>query len=207
MEVALGGFAISLGGITAALGGAAVLFFLILILVLAMLAVCGCLVNGAMYFFTALPTYQIAKRRKNHFAWIAWIPGLYAFVHGMLADSYREKVQQKTTRFFWMMLLSYAVSWVFMGLFWLFYPILLLGTAVPLLGILLWIIAAIPLGIATALGTFWMVIRYIALFDVYRSCQQKNAVLYLVLSILVMPCEPVFLMLCRKDDLDTPADE
>lgn len=207
MEVALGGFMISLGGITAALGGAAMLFFLLLILVVVVLAVFGCLVNTAMYFFTALPTYQIAKRRKNHFAWIAWIPGLYAFVHGMLADSYREKTQQKTTRFFWMMLISYAVSWVFMGLFWLFYPILLFGTAVPLLGILLWIIAAIPLGIATSLSTFWMVLRYIALFDIYRSCQPRNAVLYLVLSILLMPCEPVFLMLCYKDDLGMPSNE
>ena len=78
MEVALGGFMISLGGITAALGGAAMLFFLLLILVVVVLAVFGCLVNTAMYFFTALPTYQIAKRRKNHFAWIS-ISFLFSF--------------------------------------------------------------------------------------------------------------------------------
>ena len=48
------------------------------------------------------------------------------------------------------------------------------------------------------------VIRYMALYDVYRSLDPANAVLYLVLSILFSPTEPFFLFFNRDKDLGMP---
>ena len=48
------------------------------------------------------------------------------------------------------------------------------------------------------------VIRYMALYDVYRSLDPGNAVLYLVLSILFSPTEPFFLFFNREKDLGMP---
>ena len=43
-----------------------------------------------------------------------------------------------------------------------------------------------------------------ALYDVYRSMDPNNAVLYLVLSILFRPTEPFFLFFNREKDLGMP---
>jgi hypothetical protein len=64
----------------------------------------------------------------------------------------------------------------------------LLGLALPLL----------------AVTVALCVIRYMALYDVYRSLDPNNAVLYLVLSILFSPTEPFFLFFNREKDLGMP---
>ena len=48
------------------------------------------------------------------------------------------------------------------------------------------------------------VIRYMALYDIFRSLDPGNAVLYLVLSILFSPTEPFFLFFNREKDLGMP---
>ena len=50
------------------------------------------------------------------------------------------------------------------------------------------------------------VVTYIALYDVYRSCDPDRATLYLVLSILLGPAQAVCLFLCRNkhDGIDMP---
>jgi hypothetical protein len=50
----------------------------------------------------------------------------------------------------------------------------------------------------------YLVIRYMALYDVYRSVDPGNSVLYLVLSILFSPTEPFFLFFNREKDLGMP---
>ena len=55
-----------------------------------------------------------------------------------------------------------------------------------------------------AIAITFCVIRYMALFDIYRSMDPGNAVLYLVLSILFSPTEPFFLFFNREKDLGMP---
>ena len=70
-----------------------------------------------------------------------------------------------------------------------------IGPALTLLG----------LGLPFAAVTIALcVIRYMALYDVYRSMDPANAVLYLVLSILFSPTEPFFLFFNREKDLGMP---
>ena len=44
------------------------------------------------------------------------------------------------------------------------------------------------------------VFYYMALYDLYRSCDPYNAKIFLVLSILFSFSMPIFLMICRKQD-------
>ena len=71
----------------------------------------------------------------------------------------------------------------------------MIGMVIALLGLILPFVAEI---IASC------VIRYMALYDVYRSLDPANAVLYLVLSILFSPTEPFFLFFNRDKDLGMP---
>jgi len=49
-----------------------------------------------------------------------------------------------------------------------------------------------------------MVIRYIAMYDLYTSCNPQNNVLFLVLSIFFTVTEPFFLFFIRNKDEGMP---
>ena len=72
------------------------------------------------------------------------------------------------------------------------------AVAAPVLGIL-----GLTLPLA-AVSIAYLVIRFMALYDVYRSVDPGNSVLYLVLSILFSPTEPFFLFFNRDKDLGMP---
>ena len=46
----------------------------------------------------------------------------------------------------------------------------------------------------------YAVFYYIALYDLYRSCDPFNAKIFLLLSILIGITVPIFMMICRKQD-------
>ena len=60
---------------------------------------------------------------------------------------------------------------------------------------------ALPLAVAAVAAA---VIRFIALYDVFRSLDPDNAVLFLVLSILFGITEPFFLFFNRDKDAGMP---
>ena len=49
-----------------------------------------------------------------------------------------------------------------------------------------------------------MVIRYMAMYDIYNSCSPQNSVVFLVLSILFSITEPFFLFFTRNKDDGMP---
>ena len=49
-----------------------------------------------------------------------------------------------------------------------------------------------------------MVFGFIALHDIYKSCDPRNATLFLVLSILIGYAQPVCLFVCRNKDFGMP---
>ena len=49
-----------------------------------------------------------------------------------------------------------------------------------------------------------IVYQYLAVYDLFCSCEPNNAVLFLVLSILFGFLEPIFLLIGRKKDLGMP---
>lgn len=63
------------------------------------------------------------------------------------------------------------------------------------------LVCLIPL-VAVAIAV--MVIRYIAMYDLYTSCNPQNNVLFLVLSIFFTVTEPFFLLFIRNKDEGMP---
>ena len=165
----------------------------------------------AAYVLTAIAIYTISVRRGLSKPWLAWIPVINCWLLGSLSDQYQYIVKGKnTSRRKWLLALNLVIAGltlavgilaaiavagaIFTG------PGFEMGKAVvgPVIGILGLVLplAAAAMGIA--------VIRYMALYDVYRSLDPSNAVLFLVLSILFSPTEPFFLFFNREKDLGMP---
>lgn len=182
------------------------------------------LISVAVYVFTALALYTMAKRRGIHNPWLAWIPFANVWLLGCISDQYRS-VARGETKYRRRVLLFTDIACnviavvVLVLLFGMLFQMLsfsmgdlenldhmseamaqeLLGAIMgPAVGMVLLALVVVPVAIVYA------VFYYIALHDIYKSCDPGNATLYLVLSILISYTQPVFLFLCRNKDGGMP---
>lgn len=160
----------------------------------------------AAYILTALAIYRISCRRGLNNPWLAWIPVVNCWLLGSLSDQYQYVVKgENKSKRKWLIVLNILKSVlmtlvvilavVTAGSLFADHPSEVIGLVVALLGLV------VPLAAVTIA---LCVIRYMALYDVYRSLDPANAVLYLVLSILFSPTEPFFLFFNREKDLGMP---
>ena len=160
----------------------------------------------AAYILTAMAIYTISRRRGLTNAWLAWIPVANVWLLGSLSDQYQYVVKgQDKTKRKWLLILNILKA-VLLTMIMILAVVAagslfanqlseIMGLVVALLGLVL------PL---CAVTIALCVIRYMALFDIYRSVDPGNAVLYLVLSILFGPTEPFFLFFNREKDQGMP---
>ena len=173
------------------------------------------LLSIAAYVLTALALYTIARRRGLKNPWLAWIPVADCWLLGSLSDQYRyvvkgeHKSKRKILLFFRILIAIMCVSLfgllaklcfhAFGGFMRGIGPEALLEQILGLTGNLL--IVGLPLiGISIA----YAVLRYMALYDIYKSLDPANCVLFLVLSILFSVTEPFFLFFSREKDGGMP---
>ena len=175
----------------------------------------GSALGIAVYVMRAMSLYTISKRRGINHPWMSWVPVLDLWVIGCISDQYqyvvkgRDKNKRK-----WLLGLSIAMAVIYIAFFVLLGVMVgntfggaitgmsaeqvlskLLGPAMGLLACLL------PMaGVAIAV----MVIRYIAMYDLYTSCTPQNNVLFLVLSIFFSVTEPFFVFFIRNKDEGMP---
>jgi hypothetical protein len=173
------------------------------------------LLSIAAYVLSALALYTVAQRRGLNRPWLAWIPVVNCWILGSLSDQYRYvvkgEVKSKRKVLLVLNILSTVIGIAMVGICIAMVVGLtgdiihgadeeamlrsVLGPVVGILGLCL------PLaGIAIA----YAVIRYMALYDVYRSMDPVNCVLFTILSILVSITEPFFLFFSRNKDLGMP---
>ena len=177
------------------------------------------LLGIAGYVLTSLALYTVAKRRGLSKPWLAWVPVLNCWLVGSLSDQYRYVVlgQNKSKR---KILLTLNIIVLVLSLFVLIFAGAAVGEVIfgspygmepedlmeDLIGPLLGTVGmALPLaGVAIAAA----VIRYMALYDIYKSMDPENCVLFLVVSILCTPVfgptESLFLFFNRNKDLGMP---
>ena len=119
--------------------------------------------TAAVYVLQALSLQTMAKRRGIANAWLAWVPVGSSWLLGAIADDINLRQGKKT---------SYAI-------------VLLVVTAACMgAGFSLFLIPF--LGLFSGLFSIAvLVVYYIALYEIYRDYTPRNAVLYLVLSILL----------------------
>ena len=169
----------------------------------------------AVYVLTALAFYTIADRRGLKNPWLAWIPVANLWLLGSISDQYHYVVKGefKSKRKI-LLVLGIASMVVGIVIFGLITSLAitgisgamggiseeqmvsqLMGRAIGMVGLF------VPMmGIAIA----QMVIRYMALYDVYKSMDPSNCVMFLVLSILFSFTEPFFLFFNRNKDEGMP---
>ena len=165
----------------------------------------------ATYVLTSLALYAIASRRGLRKSWLAWIPVINCWLLGSISDQYQYVVKgENKSKRKWLLALSLlkavltltgvilvavvATSAIFRG------PGFGMRQSItgPIMGIL-----GVVMPLAAA-HVAYLVIRFMALYDVYRSLDPSNSVLYLVLSILFRVTEPFFLFFNREKDLGMP---
>lgn len=174
------------------------------------------LLGFAGYFLLAWGFYTIAKRRGIHNAWFAWVPLLNRWTLGSISDQYQyvtaRKVKNKRK---WLLGLSFVpavltvVGFVLVIVFiisllghgysgadgWDGYAWSGLGSLLAGIGVYL-AIAGVSVAIA--------VLQYIALNDLYKSCDPANSTAYLLLSIFIPASMPILVFLCRNKDAGMP---
>ena len=173
------------------------------------------LVSIAVYVFTALGLYTLAQRRGLRKAWLAWIPVASVWILGSLSDQYRYVVrgQVRSKR---KVLLTLEIINAVMGLVMM---VLLVSVVIrcvisyqvgaseeaivnsvlsSLVGLLALCVVWAGVAIAAA------VLTYMALYDIYISCDPANGTVFLVLSILFGFTQAIFLFLCRNRDDGMP---
>ena len=172
------------------------------------------LLGIATYVLTALALYTMAQRRGIKNAWLSWVPVINCWIIGSLSDQYRYVVKGEIKNKRKTLLILNIINWVLTA-------VLVIGIVVmavmgiqsamgpysdDIFGTVIGAVAGVALlslpivGISIALA----VIRYMALYDIYTSCQPQNNVLFLVLSIIFRITEPFFLFLCRDKDEGMP---
>lgn len=168
-----------------------------------------------LYVLRALSLYTISKRRGINHPWMSWVPVLDLWVLGCISDQFqyvvkgREKNKRK-----WLLGLNIALAVIYV-VFFVFCGVAVAGAIhgaaggmgeekmiAALVGpVMSMLVCLIPL-VAVAIAV--MVIRYIAMYDLYTSCNPQNNVLFLVLSIFFTVTEPFFLLFIRNKDEGMP---
>ena len=188
--------------------GAAVALWLVYLLVVIGLSI-------AMYVFRAAGCHSIAKRRGIKKPWLAWIPVADAYLLGCISDQYqyvvkgRNKSKRKV-----LLVLNIVLAVLYAVLLVCYIAViinvvtgllngadedqLVMGLMGPLMGILGMCLPVVGVAIAV------MVLRYMALYDLYTSCSPSTNVLFLVLSIIFGVTEPFFIFFNRKKDGGMP---
>ena len=160
----------------------------------------------AAYILTALAIYTVSRRRGLNHPWLAWIPVVNCWLLGSISDQYQYVVKGETkSKRKWLLVLNILQAALVSMLTVL--AVVTVGTLIvsqhsDVMGAVVAVLAlAMPLA---AVAIAQCVIRYIALFDVYRCMDPANAVLYLVLSIVVSITMPFFIFACRNSDEGMP---
>ena len=169
-----------------------------------------------LHVIRALALQGIAKRRGISNGWLAWIPVGQEWIIGSLSDQYKYltigKNQSRRKVLLWLNLVALVVGVGGTG-------ICLVQTvrglsemsfgygfsaesAMPVIvpAVLTMVISVVSMVVGIAAYVF----RQMSMYDLYKSCDPKNAVIFLVLGILFSVTEPFFLLACKNKDGGMP---
>lgn len=169
------------------------------------------------YIFESIGVYTIAKRRGIKNAWLAWIPIGKTWMWGCIADQYQYVANGKTKNRRMIILILSLASFILSAM-----------TNSQVINSIMQIFAnaeaiehlsdaEVAAMMATIMGggmagmfgslvsIALLVFQYIALYDLYCSCNPSNSTMFLVLSIIFGITRPFFIFADRNKDLGMPA--
>ena len=180
------------------------------------------LLNIAAYVLTAIALYTLASRRGLKNAWLSWVPVVNCWIIGSLSDQYRYVVKGEVKNKRKALIVLQIISWILViAIFAVVVVMMVTLTNMAInapgdmmtdtltgemlskvLGPMISVAGLCMLLIGMSIAT--MVIRYMAMYDIYNSCSPQNSVVFLVLSILFSITEPFFLFFTRNKDDGMP---
>jgi len=182
-----------------------------------LLGICAfCLLFGLLlYILRSVSLYKIAHRRGLRLRGLAWIPLLWIYVPGSIADDYDLQVKgKKHNRRSGLLILNILLCLLTVGLevlgcliarFYIEGGALargyLAGDGVDFL-----VLALLTL-VILVLAVIQIILYWVSLYKVYRSCEPDSAAPFIVLSIFFSLTVPFFLFAVRKRDLGLPKRE
>ncbi len=181
----------------AAIGVMAILVVFVLLFALA--------VSIGAYVLQSIGLYRIAKRRGIHKPWLAWLPVGNMWILGSISDQYqyvaKGRVRNRRKLLMGLTIVCFAIS----------IPVSIaesvmsiqaaMGYSGQTAASILVIVSSLVMAVVSVVAA---VIQYIAYYDLYRSCEPGNSVLYLALSIVFSITLPVFVFVCRNKDEGMP---
>lgn len=166
------------------------------------------------YVMNSLGMYTIAKRRGIEKPWLAWIPVGSSWILGCISDQYRYVVkgENKSKRKILLGLNIGTIACVI--LFYVLYFVMIFGSmaavmesgnaedmAISMLGSFGgMMLLCIPMSALSIASSIFM---YMAMYDLYTSCDPNNNVLFLLLSIF-LGIHPFIIFFIRKKDGGMP---
>jgi len=174
------------------------------------------LLSIVIYVFTSLSLYTIAKRRQISKPWLAWIPIGNCWILGSISDQYRYVAKGETKNKRKVLLILDIVNVVLaialvVGLFVMLFNTIqsvimfsvdedemLIQVMKSLGGMMAMLLPMVGISIA------YSIIYYMALYDLYASCDPNNKVVYLVVSIFIGIAGAIFLFICRNKEGGMP---
>ena len=188
----------AIGGALGALFG----FFLVFYLLILAFGVVS-------YVLQSLGFYTIAKRRGIRNPWLSWLPVGNMWILGSISDQY-QYVAKNRVRNRRKILMGLDIAMLVFGTFLsvsalisAFAEAAALDDGEVLFGATLGVVLIAYL-VIIVISVVAVILQYMALYDLYVSCEPSNGVLYLVLSIFVTVAMPFFIFACRKKDLGMP---
>lgn len=186
-----------------------------------------------VYILQSWALYTIAQRRGINKPWLAWIPMVNVWIIGSISDQYQYIVKRQVKNKRKVLLglniaMTVLVVLLIVAIVWLIVALVMMGISMELfsngnmvsgnldavtwdmlsdeIGVVLIIMfSALPLTVLAVIQTVYF---YMAMYDVFRSCDPSNSTLYLVLSlvgnVVVEGAYCIFLMLCKDKDLGMP---
>ena len=175
------------------------------------------MIGLVIFVLTSYSFYTIAKRREICHAWLAWVPMIQLWVVGAIADDYQQKAHHIAGKKRKVLLLTMILNMVLtaalvVAILWAVLMVLRAGYhsyedfsdwlgVIGGLGGLILVIA-----LAGGMKIVQKVVEYFALYDVYRSCDPGNALLFVLVNVFVPITKPVFLLICHKKDGGMPIE-
>lgn len=155
----------------------------------------------ATYVFVSLSLYAIACRRGLRKPWLAWLPIGNLWLLGSISDQYQYLVKGRVNNRR-KLLVGLAVATAALAVLFAYCTVQeTVGAGAAALVTLLAFIALF--GVIAGAVTV-AVFEYICYFDLFRSCDPANGVLFLVLSIVFPGTLPFILFAIRKRDGGMP---
>lgn len=190
------GYSYSAPSTGTAFAGALIVLLLVYVLIFAFAVV--------SYVLQSLGFYTIAKRRNIRNPWLAWVPVGNVWIIGILSDQYQYLAKGRV-RNYRKLLLGLSIAMCGIGIVYSALTVGVVFAAASYGTISGMVVPAMLLAVAIyALAILAVVFQYIALYDIFRSCDPGNAVLFLVLSIVLSVTLPFFVFACRNKDFGMP---